>query len=99
MLINYTTMGKELQEVADMITGNIIGCSKDVLTANEVAKYMGISMSHLNKLTMRKEIPYYKPTGRKRYFNRKEIEAWLQTNRASTDREIADRAQRYCMQH
>ena len=52
-----------------------------------------------NKLTMRKEIPYYKTKGPRRYFNRKEVEAWLQTNRASTDCEIADKAQQYCMNH
>lgn len=89
-------MTKDLREIADAITDNIIGCNKEVLTAQEVAKYMGISVSHLNKLTMRKEIPFYKPTGRRRFFNRKEVEAWLQTNRASTDGEIADKAQRYC---
>ena len=92
-------MGNNAQAIADIITGNIISCSKDILTATEVAQYMGISMSHLNKLTMRKEIPYYKPTGRKRYFNRKEVEAWLQTNRTSTDGEIANKAQRYCITH
>lgn len=92
-------MGNDAQAIAEIVTGNIISCSKEILTANEVAQYMGISMSHLNKLTMRKEIPYYKPTGRRRYFNRKEVEAWLQTNRTSTDCEIADKAQRYCMNH
>ncbi len=92
-------MGNDVQAIADIVTGNIISCSKEILTANEVAQYMGISISHLNKLTMRKEIPYYKPTGRRRYFNRKEVEAWLQTNRASTDCEIADKAQQYCMNH
>lgn len=58
---------------------------------------MGISLSGLYKLTMRGEIPHYKPTGKRSYFNRAELEAWLQTNRVATATEITDRANRYCM--
>ena len=49
---------KEKNELAEIITANIIGCTKDILTSDEVAKYLGISRSYLYKLTMRKEIPH-----------------------------------------
>ncbi len=77
--------------------GNSI-CTKEVLTSEEVARYMGISRSYLYKLTMRREIPHYKsPTGKMCYFNRNEIETWLQSNRVATDEELNQRAQAYCM--
>ncbi len=91
-------MGKEqLQEVADLITANTLFCTKEVLTSDEAAKYMGISKSYLYKLTMKGEIPHYKPMGKMCYFNRAELEQWLQSNRVSTSTEISDRANRYCM--
>ena len=65
--------------------------------ADEAAQYMGISKSYLYKLTMRGEIPHYKPMGKMCYFNRAELEEWLQSNRVATAAEIADRANQYCM--
>lgn len=71
--------------------------TKEVLTSVEAAKYMGISMSYLYKLTMRREIPHFKPMGKMCYFNRRELEEWLQSNRVSTDSELKEWAQTYCL--
>lgn len=90
-------MKEELQKVADLITANTIFTTKEVLTSDEAAKYMGISKSYLYKLTMRQEIPHYKPMGKMCYFNRAELEVWLQNNRIATDSEINQKAQSYCM--
>lgn len=73
-------MEKNFQEVADLITANIISTVKEVLTSEEAARYMGVSMSQLYRLTMNRQIPHYKPSGKMCYFNRKEIEQWLQSN-------------------
>lgn len=90
-------MKEELQQVADIITANIISTSKEVLTSDECAKYLGISKSYLYKLTMLRKIPHYKPMGKMCYFNRAELEVWLQNNRIATDSEINQKAQSYCM--
>lgn len=88
---------KKLQKVADTVTADMLFTSKEVLTSNEAAKYMGISMSYLYKLTMKAQIPHFKPMGKMCYFNRVELEQWLQTNRVATDAEISQKAQSYCM--
>lgn len=88
---------EQLQEVVDLIAANTLFCTKEVLTSDEAARYMGISKSYLYKLTMRGEIPHYKPMGKMCYFNRAELEQWLQQNRCATATEIADRANRYTM--
>lgn len=85
------------KEVADLITANTIFCTKEVLTSDEAAKYMGVSKSYLYKLTMRQQIPHYKPMGKMVYFNRLELEQWLQNNRVSTATEISQQAAAYCM--
>lgn len=96
--LNNRNMREELKQVADLITANIIFCTKEVLTSDDAAKYMGISKSYLYKLTMRKQIPHYKPMGKICYFNRLELEQWLQSNRVSTSYEISKKAHAYCME-
>ena len=67
---------------------------KEVLTTQEVAEYLGVSKSCVYKWTMSRAIPHYKsPTGKLCYFNRKEIEAWMQSNRVATDDELEQQAQ------
>lgn len=86
---------QERQEIAELVTANIIGCTKEVLTSDEAAEYMGISKSYLYKLTFKKEIPHYKPSGKMCYFNRQELEQWLQQNRVSTQEEAEQKAIAY----
>lgn len=90
-------MSEELKQVADFITANTIFCTKEVLTSDEAARYMGVSKSYLYKLTMNQQIPHYKPMGKMCYFNRLELEQWLQNNRVATAAEIEQRAQAYCI--
>lgn len=86
-----------MKQVADLITANIINTTKEVLTSDEAAKYMGISKSYLYKLTMLRKIPHFKPMGKMCYFNRLELEQWLQGNRIATDEAITSEAQTFCM--
>lgn len=88
---------KDLQQVADLIAANTIFCTKEILTSAETAKYLGVSLSHLYKLTMRREIPHYKPTGKMCYFKRQELETWLQQNRIATNEELEAKAQTLAM--
>lgn len=73
-----------MKEVVDLVAANIIFCVKEVLTSDEAARYMGMSKSYLYKLTMNQQIPHYKPTGKLCYFNRRELEQWLQKNRTNS---------------
>ena len=91
-------MGNDtLQELAGQVADNVAFTTKEVLTSQEAARYMGISRSYLYKLTMRQEIPHYKPMGKLCYFNRHELEEWLQSNRINTGAETAQQARAYCM--
>lgn len=87
---------EELQALANLITAKTAYMTKEVLTSDEVAKYMGISRSYLYKLTMNRQIPHYKPMGKMVYFNRLELEQWLQSNRCATDDELDLLAQKLC---
>ena len=90
-------MSEELKQMAELIAANIINCTKEVLTTDEAARYLGVSKSYLYKLTMQQKIAHYKPLGKMCYFNRQELEQWLQSNRIATGDEISQKAQSYCM--
>lgn len=89
----------ETKELAEAIAEKLAAYQKEVLTSAEAARYMGVSQSHLYKLTMGRKVPYYKPMGKVVYFNRLELEKWLQSNRVDSESEIALRAQNYCKQN
>lgn len=90
---------EEMTVLADRVSANIINTTKEVLTSDEAARYMGVSKSYLYKLTMRQLIPHYKPTGKLCYFNRSELERWLQNNKIATSDELSSFAQRYTQQN
>lgn len=68
---------------------------KEVLNFNEAAEYLELSVSHLYRLTSTKQIPHFCPQGKKLYFNRQELDAWLQRNRQTTTDEIEKMATDY----
>lgn len=55
--------------------------TKKMLTLEEAARYLGVSKSNLYQLIHRRAIPHYKPNGKMVYFNRLELDKWLQRNR------------------
>ena len=75
----------DLLELADLIAKRVIICKKEVLTSEEAARYMGVSRSWLYKLTMKKQIPHYKPMGKMCFFKRVELEEWLQQSKVEVE--------------
>lgn len=57
---------------------------KEVLTTAEAAEFLGLKKSYLYKLMIRRQIPYYKPTGKHCYFKHEDLMQWMLSNRVST---------------
>lgn len=68
---------------------------KEVLSFNEACELLNLSSSYLYKLTHKQQIPHYKPNGKKLYFKRSELEAWLLKNRVKPLEEIEQDAINY----
>lgn len=66
---------QRLDKIEDMLFTN-----KGMLTSQEAADYMGISLSMLYKMTSTLEIPHYKPRGKMVYFDKLELEEWMRKN-------------------
>jgi excisionase family DNA binding protein len=58
------------------------------LTLSEACRYIDCSKSYLYKLTSRGEIPHYKPNGKKVFFAKNELDAWLLRNPIKTRSQI-----------
>lgn len=87
---------KEIHELKQLIVEQNI-LKKEVLNFTEAAQYLEVSSSHLYKLTSLGTIPAYKPNGKKLYFNRKELDAWLLSNKQESVDEIEQQASEYLM--
>lgn len=63
---------------------------KDVLTVEEACKFLSISESYLYKLTSGNKISYFKPEGKKIYFQRADLESWILRNKVKSNDELED---------
>lgn len=63
----------------------LLSCSKETLNFKEACLYTGLSSSQLYKLLNGKEVPHYKPHGKLIFFNRKELDNWLCSNKRNTE--------------
>lgn len=68
---------------------------KEVLAFDEAALYLGISKSHLYKMTSTGTISCYKPSGKRIYFKRAELDEWLVSKKQFSIDDIQSKADDY----
>jgi excisionase family DNA binding protein len=66
-------------------------CEKDILTVSDVSRKLGITKGGVYNLTHTRQIPYFKRGGRI-YFDAKELDMWIRTDRRKTIKELQDEA-------
>ena len=85
---------QKMERIENLIEEQSI-LKKDVLNFSETCKYLGLSKSHLYKLTSSKSIPHFCPQGKRLYFKRTDMDDWLLRNRQDTQDEIEQQAANY----
>src|SRR3954451_22261591 len=93
-MINEELIFEKLSQIEQKLQDQNM-LQKAVLNFNEAASYLELSPSHLYKLTSTRQIPHFCPQGKKLYFNRHELDVWLQRNRQPTTDEIEKEATDY----
>lgn len=68
---------------------------KHLIPTAETAAFLGIKVSYLHKLMMRRVIPYYKPNGKLCFFDKADLEAWMKNVRIASQTELDRQAQAY----
>lgn len=67
--------------------------NKKFLSSSEAARYLGVTISYLYKMTSKKMIPYYNPGGKKLLFKPSELDDWIEKSRVPTDKELLSKSQ------
>ena len=62
------------------------------MPSKKAAEYLGVKLAALYKYTHENLIPFYKPTGRKNYFLKSDLDAFLLGKRSSSIAEIEEQA-------
>ena len=87
-LILPTELNQRLERIESLLISQ-----KDTMNFKDVVHYTGWKPSYLYKLTSQGKIPCYSPNGKTLFFNRKELDLYLQTNGRApklTDQEQAE---------
>ena len=95
-------MSKEIQARLERIESLLIeikASSIRPLSLTEAAAYLGISKSHLYQLTSKGLIAHYKPNGKKIYFRKEDLDAYLLRNRRAAAEEIEATATSHIVNH
>lgn len=85
---------KRLNEIEALIKRHH-ALSKEVLTLEESAEFLGLSKSALYKMTSKREIPFYCPGGKKVYFRRTELESWVLNAKVASVAEFEQEVNQY----
>jgi excisionase family DNA binding protein len=83
-----------LLKIIELNEANIGQFKEEVMNVEEVAKYLSVRPSTIYKMTSSFEIPFSK-TGKRLYFQKSEIDAWLHKARRKTNAEIEEEATNY----
>ena len=71
------------------------GKTEKPLTLEEAARYLDLSTSTLYKMTSSNTICFYKPNGKRIYFDKSDLDAWLLRNPVKTTGKIEQEADDY----
>ncbi len=78
---------KEIKELKKLLLAQNIQ-QKEILTVDDAIIYLQLSKSCLHKMTSNKEIPFYKPGGKKIYFKKSELDAWVFKGKITSNNEL-----------
>lgn len=76
----------QLQRIEELMNSHVLA-TKEILTVKEAAQFLDLKPAYLYQLTAKRLIPHLKP-GRKLYFDRSELIAWVKQNRQATIDEL-----------
>lgn len=75
---------ESLSKIEDMLTINHFR----PLSFKEAQKYLGVSPSFLYKMTSKGKIRHYKPSGKLIFFDKQDLDSWIQKNPVITEEEL-----------
>ena len=77
----------EIEEIKKLLQINNLN-TKELFSVDDATQYLQISKSCLHKMTSNKEIPFYKPGGKKIYFKKSELDVWVFNSKVTSNDEL-----------
>lgn len=96
--MNSDEVLQQVMSRLDRIERLTLIAAKNTLDLQEAVIYTGYSEGHIYRLTSERRIPHFKES-RKLYFDKKELDAWMQKQRVLTVDEIDSKASTYVATH
>ena len=84
-----------LEKLANIENLLLKGQTEKPLTLEEAARYLDLSTSTLYKMTSSNKICFYKPNGKRIYFDKSELDTYLLRNPVKTEMEVEQEAHNY----
>jgi excisionase family DNA binding protein len=88
--MKVATLKEQLDRIESLLAAN----QPRPLTLPEAAAYLNLGKSRLYKLTSTNVIPHYKPGGKKIFFLKSDLDAYLLRNRVASADEVRERVSR-----
>ena len=83
-LFNATKFFNELAEIKSLITVS----NAEFIGIDEASKHLGLSKTYLYSLVHKGKLPFYKPNGKKIYFNKLELNNWIAQSKVRSKDEL-----------
>jgi len=84
----------EIKEIKQLLLSQNL-LQKEFLNVEEATLYLQLSKSCLFKMTSKKEIPFYKPGGKKIYFKKSELQEWIFNNKVDSASDLQNEVEYY----
>ena len=92
-------MENELKQKLDRIEKLSLLGAKNYLTTDEAVDYLGVCKASVYEMMKKHTIPYSKPNGKRCFFKKSDLDAWMGSNRVASASELEEQAARYCANH
>jgi excisionase family DNA binding protein len=87
-----------LEKIESLLT-ELKATSTKPFDLDEAAGYLHVSKSHLYQLTSKEQIAHFKPAGKRIYFRKEDLDAYLLRNRRAAAEEIDAAAANHIVSH
>ena len=84
--LNNNKIYEELAEIKQLINHQNL----ELLDLTQAAEYLKLKPSYIYSLTHQKKIPYYKPNGKRIYFNKVELNKWITESKIKSVGEVEE---------
>ena len=84
--ININKIFELLKEIKQLIMNQNL----ELLDLNQAAEYLKLKPSYIYSLIHLKKIPYYKPLGKRVYFDKSELNKWIKESKIKSVDEVEE---------